>query len=229
MTNLTPIGEGALVNPKIPPRFNNASSNCAVTFLPMSGVSENGRIESSEERQLDSVKKGYTYFERGDVLLAKITPCMENGKAAYADSIEPSIGFGSTEFHVIRPSQEVDGKYLFYMVWNPIFRFHAERNMTGTAGQRRIPTDFVKRFKIPLPPIEEQRRIAAILDKADAIRRKRKETIRLTESLLRSAFLDMFGDPVTNPKGWDWLKVADIISEPLQNGAYYPKDCYVPK
>ena len=80
--------------------------------------------------------------------------------------------------------------------------------------------------KIPLPPLEEQKRIVAILDKADAIRRKRKEAIRLTEELLRSTFLDMFGDPVTNPKGWQVVKLEKILGEPFQNGAYFPKDKY---
>jgi hypothetical protein len=197
MKNLVSIEKIASVNPKVPSGLSKLNYP-EVTFLPMSGVSEEGKIESPEERSLESVQKGYTYFEQGDVLLAKITPCMENGKAAYVNNIPHKIGFGSTEFHVIRPSSSVEGRYLFYMVWNPIFRHHAESNMTGTAGQRRVPTDFVKRYKIPLPPIEEQRRIATILDKADAIRQKRSQSIALTEALLRSAFLNMFGDPVTN-------------------------------
>jgi len=81
--------------------------------------------------------------------------------------------------------------------------------------------------KIPLPPLEEQRRIAAILDKADGVRRKRKEAIRLTEELLKSTFLEMFGDPVTNPKGWRKISLGELLAEPLQNGAYFPKERYV--
>lgn len=80
---------------------------------------------------------------------------------------------------------------------------------------------------VPLPPLEEQRRIAAILDKADGVRRKRQEAIRLTEELLRSQFLEMFGDPVTNPKGWDVISLSKLLAEPLQNGAYFPKDRYI--
>lgn len=209
MIQLVAIGQVADVNPTIPKELNNLLDN-VVTFLPMAAVSETGRITIPEERPISEVIKGYRYFEQGDVLLAKITPCMENGKAVFVEDIPHKIGFGSTEFHVIRPSSEIDGRYLFYMLWNPIFRGIAERNMTGTAGQKRVPTDFLKRYKIPLPPLEEQRRIAAILDKADAVRRKRKEAIALTEELLRSAFLDMFGDPVTNPKGWEIASLGDI-------------------
>lgn len=168
----------------------------------MSDVSEDGTYTISEERPVQDVLKGYTYFARGDVLIAKITPCMENGKAAHVRDLPTDIGFGSTEFHVIRPTKRLDARYLFFLVWNPAFRQMAERHMTGSAGQKRVPTHFLMRVPVPLPSLREQRRIAAILDKADAIRRKRREVIALNEGLLRSAFLEMFGDPVTNPKAW---------------------------
>ncbi|MBW4511081.1 MAG: restriction endonuclease subunit S [Scytonematopsis contorta HA4267-MV1] len=90
-----------------------------------------------------------------------------------------------------------------------------------------LNTKNISELLVPLPPLEEQHRIAAILDKADAIRRKRKEAIRLTEELLRSTFLEMFGDPVTNPKGWEFRQLEELLSEPLQNGAYFHKDYYV--
>lgn len=210
MIQFVAIGKVADVNPAIPKELGNLLDN-VVTFLPMAAVSEEGRITIPEQRLIGEVIKGYRYFEQGDVLLAKITPCMENGKAAFVEDIPHKIGFGSTEFHVVRPSSEIDGRYLFYMLWNPIFRGIAEQNMTGTAGQKRVPTDFIKRYKIPFPPLEKQRCIAAVLDKADAVRRKRKEAIALTEELLRSAFLDMFGDPVTNPKGWEILPMHEVI------------------
>ena len=209
MSQLVPIGKVAEVNPTIPKTLND-SPDKIVTFLPMAAVSGEGKIVASEESLISTVIKGYRYFEQGDVLLAKITPCMENGKAAFVEDIPHKIGFGSTEFHVLRPSSEVDGRYLFYMVWSPIFRHIAKRNMTGTAGQRRVPTDFVKRYKIPLPPLEEQRRIAAILDKADAVRRKRQSAIALTEELLRSAFLEMFDTSVA--KSWEMATVEQLLA-----------------
>jgi len=87
------------------------------------------------------------------------------------------------------------------------------RNMTGSAGQKRVPADFIKRLEIPLPPLPEQKRIAAILDKADAIRRKRQQAIQLADQLLRAVFLEMFGDPVTNPKGWEVKTIAEGVKK----------------
>ncbi len=218
------IQEVAEVNPKVPKSVSEQTS-ASVTFLPMAAVSEEGTIDVPEEAELGDVIKGYRYFEEGDVLLAKITPCMENGKATFVEGVPHTIGFGSTEFHVLRPNTNIFGRYLFYMVWNPSFRHIAELNMTGTAGQRRVPTDFVKRYRIPLPPLTEQRRIAAILDKADAIRRKRKQAIQYTEELLRATFLDMFGDPVTNPKGWE-VKLLSEVCTNFQNGIGKNKEYY---
>ena len=212
MKRFVSIDSVAEVNPKVPEYVSTALNNPA-TFLPMAAVSESGRIASPEEALIGEVIKGYRYFEEGDTLLAKITPCMENGKAVLVEGVPHRIGFGSTEFHVIRPGSDIYERYLFYMVWNPSFRYIAARNMTGTAGQRRVPTNFIKRFEIPLPPFDEQRRIAAILDKADAVRRKRKEAIALTEDLLRSAFLEMFGDPVTNPKGWEIRPLRSVVKQ----------------
>lgn len=177
------IGDVAEVNPSVP-RDLAAHPERKVSFVPMAYLSEEGFIARTEERTFAQVCKGYTYFARGDVIVAKITPCVENGKAAYVDALPHDIGFGTTEFHVLRPGPEVEGRYLFYMIWNPHFRFLAARNMTGSAGQRRVPADFVRRFTIPLPPLEEQKRIAAILDQADAIRRKLRQALHETDTLL---------------------------------------------
>ncbi|TMO96527.1 restriction endonuclease [Pseudoalteromonas sp. S3260] len=197
---LVKLSEVAEINPRLPKNIDEAQE---VTFLPMASISEQGQVLEQEKRILGETRKGFTYFEKNDVVVAKITPCFENGKAAYLDCLETQIGFGTTEFHVIRADiEKLDGKYLFYLVWNKWFRHLGERNMSGSAGQKRVPSDFLKDLKIPLPPLDEQKRIAAILDKADAIRRKRKQAIQLADDFLRSVFLDMFGDPVSNPKGW---------------------------
>jgi type I restriction enzyme S subunit len=202
------------INPRLPRGLDETQ---AVSFLAMASVSEDGQLLKEETRTFSDTKKGYTYFERDDVLLAKITPCFENGKAAYLGNLKHQIGFGSTEFHVIRPHKdELDPKYLFYLVWSDEFRFYGQKSMFGAAGQKRVSADFLKTFEIPLPSLPEQRRIIAILDKADAVRRKRQESIRLTEEFLRSVFLDMFGDPVTNPKGWDEQNLEEISE--IQSG-----------
>ena len=147
-------------------------------------------------------------------MLAKITPCFENGKAVFLHNLNHQIGFGSTEFHVLRPLKDkLDAKYLFYMVWSDGFRFFGGKAMKGAAGQKRISTDFLKEFKIPLPPLSEQKRIAAILDKADSLRRKRQQAIQLADQFLRSVFLDLFGDPVTNPKGWEVQSLKELTNK----------------
>lgn len=205
MTMLVPVSDVAEVNPS---PLSPVSGR--VSFVPMADVSEDGFLLRIQERDAAEMTSGYRYFEQNDVLVAKITPCMENGKVAIARDLPQRIGFGSTEFHVLRPTPAIDGRYLFYMVWNPYFRATAARNMTGTAGQRRVPTSFFETFKIPLPPLPEQKRIAAILNKADAIRLKRRESLRLLDDFLRSVFLDMFGDPVKNPKGWEQKPLRDL-------------------
>jgi len=206
---LAPISAVADINPRQPPGLA-ADTQRAVSFVPMAAVSEEGILLEYGDRPLTDVLRGYTYFERNDILVAKITPCFENGKAALCDRLRQEIGFASTEFHVLRPREMVHPRYLFYAVWNPRFRCFASTNMTGSAGQRRVPKDVFDRYEIPLSPLPEQRRIAAILDKADAIRRKRRETIRLLDDFLRSVFLDMFGDPVTNSKGWPTKRLSDV-------------------
>jgi type I restriction enzyme S subunit len=223
MRCLVAISEVAEVNPVFP-RTSKFAEESLVSFLPMAAVSESGKIINQDERPFGEVSKGYTYFAEGDVLMAKITPCMENGKATFVQNLKHPAGFGSTELHVLRPGVEVDGKYLFYMIWNPMFRKVAERSMTGTAGQKRVPSSFLKDYKIPLPPLVEQKRIAAILDKADSIWRKRQEAVLLTEGLLRSVFLDMFGDPVTNPKGWTVVKLKDTFELKPQIGTIVPAE-----
>ena len=205
---LVKLKDVAEINPRLP---KNVDESQIVTFLPMAAVSEQGQILKQEKRILNETRKGFTYFEKNDVVVAKITPCFENGKAAYLGSLETQIGFGTTEFHVIRADiEKLDAKYLFYLVWNKWFRHLGERNMSGSGGQKRVPADFLKELEIPLPPLDEQKRIAAILDKADAIRRKRQQAIQLADDFLRSVFLDMFGDPVTNPKGWEVKSLKDI-------------------
>jgi type I restriction enzyme S subunit len=179
----------------------------------MAAVSEAGELVGCDTRSLSDVSRGYTYFAEGDVLLAKITPCFENGKAVHLRKLTHGVGFGSTEFHVLRSGPEIDGRYLFYAVWNQHFRAVGARNMTGTAGQKRLPPRFVSDYKIALPALPEQRRIAAILDKADGLRRKRQQSLAMTDEFLRAAFLEMFGDPVTNPKGWPTVSLNETFAE----------------
>lgn len=195
------------INPKMPKSLDDSA---LASFLPMAAVSEEGRIAFEEERTVTEVKKGYTYFERGDVLVAKITPCFENGKASRTNSLSKPFGFGSTEFHVLRAAKDVVPDFLFYKIWNSSFRELGAQNMTGSAGQKRVPADFLKSLEIRLPQLDEQRRIVAILDKADVLRRKREQALGLLDSLTQSIFLEMFG---SHPSGCSH-QLSDLVESP---------------
>ena len=203
------LGDLAEINPRVPKELA-ADASREVDFIPMSQLSEQGVIETNGSKLLGEVMKGYNYFANGDVIVAKITPCMENGKAAFVRDLPHGIAFGSTEFHVLRPGTQLDGRYLFYMLWNDAYRHIAKRNMTGTAGQKRVPKSFLERFTIPLPPLSEQKRIADILDKADAIRRKRQEAIDVFELLRASVFNGMFANRLRDTK---WSNLSDYLVE----------------
>ena len=206
------LSEVAEINPR-PERSSLTDLNELISFVPMASVSEvSGSITTEEFRPASEVIKGFTSFKDRDVLVAKITPCFENGKIAHA-RITKRLGFGSTEFHVARPkSCSLDDRYLYHFLRQPAVRDEGERRMTGSGGQKRVPKAFLEELDIPLPPVTEQRRIAAILDKADALRTKRREAITKLDQLLQSVFLEMFGDPVTNPKGWPKASMQSMMS-----------------
>ena len=152
---------------RINPKFNGEEykNNIDVTFLPIRCVSElSGNIDLSLTKKLSKVKKGYTHFQNGDLLFAKITPCMENGKVAIAHSLKNGIGFGSTEFHVIRLSKLLQRKYLFYFLIQEGLRKDAKRVMTGSAGQLRVPVNYMKQILLPFPPLSEQNRIVSKIE-----------------------------------------------------------------
>ncbi len=197
-----------------PPKneVTDLSGDTEVSFIPMSGVSEEGGIIDQEERLLEDVVKGYVYFKEGDVLFAKITPCMENGKSAIAKGLINGIGFGSTEFHIIRPGKKVIPEWIYYFIRQDWFREKARNNFTGSAGQKRVPASFLKGEKIPLTSLPIQKKIASILEKAEAARKKRRKAIRLTDELLKSTFLEMFGDPFFNEQKWPMQKIEEVCS-----------------
>ncbi len=212
---MTKLIEIAQLNPKI--EKSNLDESSIASFVPMAAVSEiTGSVVWEEEREIEKVLKGFTYFQSNDILVAKITPCFENGKIALA-SVENEHGFGSTEFHVIRCNQEkVDTRYLFHYLRQPKIRIEGEKRMTGSGGQRRVPKAFLEDLDIPLPPLPEQRRIAAILDKAEALRAKRREAIAKLDLLLQSVFLEMFGDLISNPKNFLVRNLTDFYFDPKE-------------
>lgn len=165
-TRLLDIGE---INPR-----NEAPDEQLAAFVPMSGVPQLHRAAIvAETKRWGDIKKGYTHFANGDVVLAKITPCFENGKAATVEGLpgDTGIGAGTTELQVFRPIHPgVLPAYVYLFLRSPLFTVEGEQNMTGTAGQKRVPTDYFATRAFPLPPSEEQSRIVAKVDELMALR-----------------------------------------------------------
>lgn len=160
------LGECCILNPRRP---NIALCDTdKVSFIPMPAVNEDGYLVDMTDEEYGKVKKGFTYFENNDVLFAKITPCMENGKGAIVHGLTNGIGMGSTEFHVLRPINGISSPYwLLALTRMPIFRERAAKNMSGTGGQKRVSASYLDHFMVGLPAIEEQRRFEAIYKQAD--------------------------------------------------------------
>jgi type I restriction enzyme S subunit len=149
------VSEIAEINPRI--KRDSISGKMLVSFITMADVSEEGFILSKQDRLYSSIKNGFTPFEENDILFAKITPCMENGKGAIALGLTNQIGFGSTEFHVLRPKIESDKNYLFYLTKMSSLRKKAEQLMTGSAGQKRVQTDFFDFYKVKFPGVVQRK------------------------------------------------------------------------
>jgi type I restriction enzyme, S subunit len=149
-------------------RGRSLSQASQVTFIPMEAISEHGQLDLSAIRDVKDVHTGYTQFFDGDVLIAKITPCFENGKGAIVRGALGGVGFGTTELHVLTPTDEVDGRFLYYTTASDRFRKLGEACMTGAAGQKRVPEDFVRDFRISVPPLSLQCAIADYLDREAA-------------------------------------------------------------
>ena len=159
------IGDIAQVNPRL---LNKPEMTTLVSFLRMQDVSNDAKILAKTTRKYADVCKGFTSFSDGDVLFAKITPCMENGKGAFVEGLMNGIGFGSTEFHVLRATNNDVARWLFHLLSGKQFREKAAQFMTGSAGQRRVPTDFLKMVEVAMPACNsEMRSIVSALDALD--------------------------------------------------------------
>ena len=186
------LGEVTIVNPK-KAEVKELDDKLNVSFVPMEKVGEKGEFNSEISKTIKELYSGFTYFRENDVLFAKITPCMENGKGAVATNLINGIGFGSTEFHVIRPIIEKSNPYWIYHLSTLIeFRRLAERKMTGSAGQKRVPTDFINNLKVVLPPIELQNQFADFVNQVDKLKSQMETSLKELEdnfnSLMQKAF-----------------------------------------
>lgn len=192
--NFTSIGTVCDINPKtVLPDFSDDS---IVSFLPMPTVEAETGAFSPETVEYKKVKKGYTKFQNNDVLFAKITPCMENGKSCVVRDLIQGVGFGSTEFHVLRCHAGMLPEYVFYFVVQKAFRSKAISFMTGAVGQKRVPADYLRDCEIPVPTLAEQERIVAEIEsrfeRADALEtavdRALNDAEKLKQAVLKKAF-----------------------------------------
>lgn len=222
-----------------PPKkeLSTVDKEIEVSFVPMADLQSHQKLfHIKETKKLSEVIKSYTYFRDNDVLLAKITPCFENGKCGIAKNLTNGVGFGSTEFIVLRPNSNVLSEWVYYCVARSKFLAEGSRNMTGTAGQQRVQQDFVKSYIIPLPPLEIQKQIGQTLDVASELIALYKKQLAELDNLIKSTFYDMFGDPVTNDKGWEVTKLGLIStlksgkfvasSEIYDLSSQYPYPCF---
>ena len=181
----------AKLNPK---KSEIKKSNKLVQFIPMEKL-KRGKIELNEIKNMIDIYDNYTYFKENDILLAKVTPCFENRNIAIATNLKNKIGFGSSEIYVIRVNNEITRKFIYYLLQEENFIKFGQKEMTGTGGLKRIPSEFIENLKIPLPPLSEQKEIANYLDKKlsqiDKLIKKSKKAIELLkekkESLITNA------------------------------------------
>ena len=165
-----PMKPLALVCQIKPPKAEarrNVSASDLVSFAPMEDLGINQKfLTATRTRPLAEVAGSYTYFADGDVLLAKITPCFENGKLGIAANLKNGIGFGSSEYIVFRPGPSVDKEWLYYFLSRESFRTEGAERMSGAVGHKRVAKDFIESYPILIPPLPEQQRIVGILDEA---------------------------------------------------------------
>ena len=192
-----------------------------VTFLPMEdlGIAEK-EIKAIQKRKLIEVVGNYTYFAENDVLLAKITPCFENGKLGIAKNLTNGIGFGSSEYIVFRSNGEIVPDFLFYFLLRDNFRKEGQKNMFGAVGHKRVSKDWLENYIIPLPPLPEQKRIVAVLDKCftaiDKAKANAEQNYKNAKELFENYLHGVFGGEgaLTEPRrhgGWEVRKLGDVL------------------
>ena len=217
------ISEITYLNPKLDK--SDLPDDLEISFVPMQAVqAESGLIDVTQTRKFAEVRKGYTPFIEGDVLFAKITPCMENGKMAVVPKVKNSIAFGSTEFHVLRARSGVNADYIYYYVSSQSFRREAEHNMSGAVGQRRVTTPYLSSCDVPLAPTNEQHRIVAKIEElfseldkgVESLKTAREQLKVYRQALLKHAFEGKLTAQwrADNP---DKLETADALLKRIQH------------
>jgi type I restriction enzyme, S subunit len=171
-----------------PPKSEIKEKNIECTFLPMEKL-KNGKMVLDENRIIDEVYTGYTYFKENDIVLAKVTPCFENGNIAIAKNLTNSIGFGTTEIYTLR-AKKISKEFLFYALQDERFKNEGISSMYGTGGLKRVPGNFILNYKVLVPSNTEQQQIVDFLnEKTEYIENliiKKKELLNEMESYKKS-------------------------------------------
>lgn len=188
------LGEICELNPK-KSELSDLSPDMDVSFVPMADLNEN-QIDfiPQQIKPLGEVIKGYTYFKEDDVLLAKVTPCFENGKAGIAKNLINGIGFGSSEYYVFRPNEKILSTWIYLNIITIGFREKGKLNMTGTGGLQRVPKDFVNKTLIPLPPVETQKKIISQIENEQEIVNANKQLIEIFEQKIKDRIAKVWGE-----------------------------------
>ena len=236
------LAEVCQIKPPKSEAREKVSASSIVSFLPREDMGIDVKfVQATQTKLLSAVVGSYTYFADGDVLLAKITPCFENGKLGIADGLSNGIGFGSSEYFVFRPDPTVSKEWLYYFLSGETFRVEGAARMTGAVGHKRVSKEFIEDYPIPVPPLAEQQRIVGLLDEAfeglataKANAEKNLQNARaLFESHLQSVFADQWqigelvtlaelatditdGDhlpPPKSPTGVPFITIGNIVKE----------------
>lgn len=225
------LGEVCVINPK-KSELRGFNSELEVSFVPMNELLEDRQsFVSKTIKPLNEVYKGYTYFQNNDVVLAKVTPCFENGKVGIATNLKNNIGFGSSEFHILRPKEFVSAKWIYYSLKTGSFIHLAKLNMTGAGGLKRVPTKFIQNWSILVPSPEEQQKIVEKLDnlfkKIDKSIVLLEENLNHSQALINSILDEEFGKLETKYKKLPLAKIVTVINgraykqvEMLNSGKY---------
>lgn len=189
------IQEGCTVINPSKKELTEISDDTIVSFVEMESVNPAGFIDNKVNRKLGELRGGYTYFREGDIIIAKITPCMENGKCALAENLTNGIGMGSSEFHVFRAGNGIKKEYLFAYLNRDCVRSLAEANMTGASGHRRVPIEFYQNMLIPIPPMEVQDAIIEECAFVDKIFVEKRDDIKQKRVKINELFVELKNMP----------------------------------
>lgn len=211
------LGEACEIKPPKSEARERLKPDARVSFLPMEDMGINEKfVRATQEKPLSAVQGSYTYFANGDVLLAKITPCFENGKLGIAEGLTNGTGFGSSEYLVFRPDKEISTEWLYYYLSRESFRTEGAARMSGAVGHKRVSKEFIENYPIPVPPLPEQQRIIDILDKAfegiATAKANAEKNLQNARDLLESHLQSVF---TKHGPGWAVRKVSEIAKHSL--------------